>query len=137
MTYQMLSQADRLKIVELLSPICPSFIYLFGSAQRDELRPESDVDIAFYHPQDVDFFVYLSVKESIASALSRDVDLVALKDANDVLRAQVIGYGELLSAREPQVLYERQMRWLKQYAMLNQERAPILERIKREGRIYG
>ncbi len=134
---QGLSAAQRALIVTLLAPLQPSFVYLFGSAQRGELRPESDVDVAFYHHEPVDPFTLLSAREALAAALSRDVDLVELRGANDVLRAQVVGRGEVLSAREPQVLYERQMRWLKQYAMLNRERAPIIERIKREGTIYG
>ena len=59
------------------------------------------------------------------------------QDANDVLQAQDMGRGEVLSARESQALYERQTRWLKQHAMLNRERTLIIEPIKREGMIYG
>jgi len=126
MELQALTSAQRSLIVETLAPLKPSFIYLFGSAQRGELRPESDVDVAFYHHDPIDPMTLLITKERLATALSRDVDLVDLREANDVIRAQVVGYGDVLSAEEPKVLCERQMRWLKQYAMLNRERAPIM-----------
>ena len=137
MERQALTSAQRSQIVETLAPLKPSFIYLFGSAQRGELRPESDVDVAFYHHDPIDPMTLLITKERLATALSRDVDLVDLREANDVIRAQVVGYGDVLSAEEPEVLCERQMRWLKQYVMLNRERAPIIERVKREGVVYG
>ena len=137
MELQALTSAQTSLIVKVLAPLKPSFIYLFGSAQRGELRPESDVDVAFYHHDPIDPLTLLLMRERLATALSRDVDLIDLKDANDVIRAQVVGYGDVLSAAEPDVLCERQMRWLKQYAMLNRERAPIIERIKREGAVYG
>ena len=134
---QTLTPAERAQVIALLAPLKPSFIYLFGSAARGELRAESDVDIAFYSLESVDHLVVFKMSESLAAALNRDVDLIDLSVSNDVIRAEVIGTGELLSAPDVQVLYERQMRWLKQYTMLNRERRPIIERIKREGKIYG
>ena len=112
-------------------------MYLFGSAARGELRAESDIDVAFYGLAPADPAQMFRVSEAIADSLNRDVDLVDLHISNDVIRAQVIGTDELLRAADPDVLCERQMRWLKQYAMLNRERRPIIERIKREGRVYG
>jgi len=137
MELQALTSAQRSLIVRTLAPLKPSFIYLFGTAQRGELRPESDIDVAFYHHDPINPLTLLTTKERLAAALSRDVDLVDLREANDVIRAQVVGYGDVLSAEEPEVLCERQMRWLKQYVMLNRERAPIIERVKREGVVYG
>lgn len=134
---QTLTSAERAQIITLLAPLNPSFVYLFGSAARGELRAESDVDIAFYSLEPVDRLAVFKMSESLAAALNRDVDLIDLSISNDVIRVEVIGTGELLSAPDVQVLYERQMRWLKQYAMLNRERRPIIERIKREGKIYG
>ena len=137
MELKSLSDTQRQQIIEILASFKPSFVYLFGSAQRGELRPESDVDLAFYSAEPVDALRLLNTREQLASALSRDVDLIDLSASNDVIRAQVIGYGEPLIVDEPSLLCELQMRWLKQYAMLNHERAPILERIRREGRVYG
>ena len=134
---QTLTPAERAQVIALLAPLKPSFIYLFGSAARGELRAESDVDLAFYSLESAESLTVFKMSESLAAALNRDVDLIDLSVSNDVIRAEVIGTGELLSALDVQVLYERQMRWLKQYAMLNRERRPIIERIKLEGKIYG
>ena len=135
--YQIVTKTQRSIIIELTAPLKPSFVYLFGSAARGELRTESDIDIAFYGLDPVSPSLLLDVSESMASIFHRNIDLVDLYSSNDVFRAQVIGTGELLIANHPSVLCERQMRWLKQYAMLNRERRPIIERIKREGSVYG
>jgi uncharacterized protein len=135
--YQTITEAQKHRIIEITAPLKPSFVYLFGSAARGELRTESDIDIAFYRLDPVSPRLLLDVSESLAAVFHRDVDLVELYSSNDVFRAQVIGTGELLIANHPNILCERQMRWLKQYAMLNRERRPIIERIKREGSVYG
>ena len=93
---QTLTEAQRSIIIELTAPLKPSFVYLFGSAARGELRRESDIDIAFYGLEPVRPRSLLDVSESIASALNREIDLVDLDSSNDVFRAQVIGTGDLL-----------------------------------------
>ena len=93
--------------------------------------------IAFYTPQKVDLFTQLEVREQLASSLHRDVDLVELSQANDVIRAQIIGTGQVLEARDQNILHSMQVQWLKQYVMLNRERKPVIDRIQKEGQIYG
>ena len=77
------------------------------------------------------------LKEKLASQLNRDIDLIDLRQANDVIRAQIVSTGDIIQSLDNQVLHNCQIRWLKQYAMLNDERRPILDRIKLEGKIYG
>ena len=124
-------------IINTLKEINPCFIYLFGSAQRNELRKDSDIDLAIYGDEEVNPLSLLDLKEKLASQLNRDIDLIDLKQANDVIRAQIVSTGDIIQSLDIKVLHDCQIRWLKQYAMLNDERRPILDRIKIEGKIYG
>ena len=132
-----LTSHDKKQILKILDALSPSFVYLFGSASQNQLRPQSDIDLAFYHPQKIDPFIQLEIREQLASYLHRDVDLIELSQANDVIRAQVIGRGQVLEAQDQNTLHAMQIQWLKQYVMLNRERKPIIDRIQREGQIYG
>jgi predicted nucleotidyltransferase len=49
---------------------------LFGSAARDELRPESDIDVLVEFDGPATFERYLALKDFLERALSRPVDVV-------------------------------------------------------------
>mgnify|MGYP001943254208 CR=1 FL=1 len=125
------------KLIDNLKETNPYFVYIFGSASRNELRIDSDIDLAVYCQQTLNPLFMFELKEKLASQLNRDIDLIDLRQANDVIRVQVISTGCIVQSFDDQVLYDCQIRWLKQYAMLNDERRPILARIKKEGSIYG
>ena len=62
---------------------------LFGSAARDELRPDSDVDVLvdFYGPASFDG--YFNLKDYLEALLSRPVDLVTNKGLKPKAREYV------------------------------------------------
>ena len=132
-----LSSLQTSKIISTLKETDPYFIFLFGSAKRKELRKDSDIDLAIYSRNELSSLLVFELKEKLASQLNRDIDLIDLRQANDVIRAQIISTGDIIQSLDKQVLHDCQIRWLKQYAMLNDERRPILDRIKKEGSIYG
>ncbi len=51
-------------------------VALFGSAARDELRPDSDIDILIEFEQEPTFDAYFGAKDYLEAVLSRPVDLV-------------------------------------------------------------
>ena len=73
----------------------------------------------------------------MASALGRDVDIVDLARASTVLQKEVVAHGRVLFQRSSGVRLAFEARVLGDYARLNEERAPVLERIAREGRVHG
>jgi len=104
-------------------------VILFGSAAAGSMRADSDVDLAFLTDRAPTAYDVFLAAQRIAEALNRDVDLVDFKQASTVFQAQIIGTGLLLVDRRP---VERQyafMRALKSYAMLNEERKPVLEKL--------
>jgi len=64
-------------------------IALFGSAARDELRPDSDIDILVEFDGPSTFDGYFSLKDFLEELLLRKVDLVTEKGLKPRARQQV------------------------------------------------
>lgn len=85
--------AERLRAaVMLLRNMGAHEVFLFGSAARNELRPQSDVDIAVRGLPPSRFFAAAS---GATDALDRPVDLVDLDDPTPIVR-YLLSSGELV-----------------------------------------
>lgn len=126
------------KVVEVLKKeFNPIVIYLFGSAARNELRDDSDIDIAFLTEIEVDPYECFMKAQILADIFKREVDLVNLNTSSTVFKAQVIGNGRVLYCSDEIKRMYFEMREFKEYALLNEERQRILEGIKERGSVYG
>jgi uncharacterized protein len=75
---------NRAQVITLLRQHAPTLrqrfgtrsVALFGSAARDELRPDSDIDILVDFDQPPSFDAYFGAKDYLEAALGRPVDLV-------------------------------------------------------------
>lgn len=76
-------------------------VWLFGSAARDELRPDSDLDLAVLLSTPATKAELLGASGQLEAGLGRRVDLVDLDAAGPVLVHQVLGEGRLLRDRDP------------------------------------
>jgi predicted nucleotidyltransferase len=124
-------------IIKIVKQECnPLFIYLFGSAVDGNFTSNSDVDIAFYSNEEISEYKCFMMGQSIASSLGREVDLVDLKTANMVLRAQIVGKGSVIFCNDENNLIEFNIKSLKEYAYLNDERKEIIDQIKERGKVY-
>ncbi len=110
-------------IAERLSP---DFVLLFGSGARNELRPDSDLDLAFLSEVEKDRYTVFMIAQELAGELGRDVDLIDLKKASTVMKAQIAGNGQLLYAKDPLRYRMFTMAAFKEYALLNEERQNII-----------
>jgi predicted nucleotidyltransferase len=61
---------------EVLGDMGVLSLALFGSAGRDELGPDSDVDVLVEFSRPVGLFAFVRVKRSLEAILGREVDLV-------------------------------------------------------------
>jgi predicted nucleotidyltransferase len=129
---------DERSLLEILRAqvVDPVAAYLFGSVARGDTSATSDLDIAVLAARPLAEAHRLAVEEQLAVAAGRDVDLVDLRRASTVLRAQVVGHGRLLfetdaTARE---LFEDLV--YSAYADLNEARRAIIEDARSEGRIF-
>lgn len=93
--------------------------YLFGSQAKGNPAPESDFDIAVLFEKkngNQDFFdktVYL--KEDLRDYFPNEVDIVALNEANSLLKYEVISNGRLLYAEEEKFRLDFEVLSLNEY----------------------
>jgi len=103
-------------------------IILFGTAAKERMRDDSDVDIAFMSDVSHSAYDMFITAQALAGQLDREVDLVDFNKTSTVLKAQIVASGKIILDQRPS---ERQivfMRAYKEYAILNEERASILEK---------
>lgn len=129
---------QQLKQIEdyLVKTIDPYLIMLFGSAATEQLRADSDIDLAYLSKKIIPAYDLFMLSQELASLLGRDIHLVDLNQVSTVLQAQVIHKGKVILDREPNRRQEFFILVLKKYARLNEERAPILAKIKERGSIF-
>ena len=111
-------------------------LYEFGSSARGEVRRDSDLDLAFLARLALPSLARWELQERLAVELGRDVDLVDLRTASAVLKAQVITTGSILVDVDASERHRFEMYSLSDYARLNEERRPVLKRIEREGAVH-
>jgi predicted nucleotidyltransferase len=114
------------RIREILSPLRPAAVYLFGSAAADRLRAGSDIDLAILPTGFISEAMMLQTRLQLADALTRDVDLIDMERSSTVLRKEVLANGRLLYETDAARRNEFEMYALSDYARLNEERAPVL-----------
>jgi predicted nucleotidyltransferase len=112
-------------------------VYVFGSTAAGDVTPESDVDLAVLASHPIDPVERWKLQETLASELRRSVDLVDLRRASTVMRAQVVANGNVLWEAEPAVRARFEATAFSAYARLNEERREILEDIRARGTVHG
>lgn len=112
-------------------------IYLFGSTARGDETKESDIDIAVLAARPLDPIPRWHLQEAIAAKLGKQVDLVDLRSASTVMRAQVLRDGRQLFVKDPTIVGLFEATALSDYARLQEERGAILKDIANRGTIRG
>ena len=123
---------EKIKIIkkDLVKALDPSLIYIFGSISKDKVRKDSDIDIAILTDRQIDEYKLFILSQKLADVLKREVDLVDLNKASTVLKVQIIKTGKLIyNSNNLRKMYF-QMRAMRDYALLNEERVEIINKIK-------
>jgi uncharacterized protein len=121
----------------LIEKLSPFLIILFGSTVKGNVRQSSDIDIAFLSDDKVsDQYEIFLIAQELASKLQRDVDLIDLSQASTVFQAQVVSTGKVIYCTDEHKRAQFEMKILKMYTKLNEERSPILKNIEESGTIY-
>ncbi|MBI5225820.1 nucleotidyltransferase family protein [Candidatus Micrarchaeota archaeon] len=63
---------------------------LFGSAARDEMRKDSDIDILVRFDRNIGLFEFIGLKLDLEKALGRKVDLVEYDTLKPALKHRVL-----------------------------------------------
>lgn len=126
------------RIVESLKEeISPYLIVIFGSCAKGMSRDDSDIDLAYLSDRSYSSYEKFMVAQKLAGLLDREIDLLDLNIASTVMKAQIISSGQVLYCKDELRRMYFYMRAYKEYALLNEERAIILQDIERRGSVYG
>ena len=121
----------------LVSKLNPSYIIVFGSYAKGSNHKDSDIDVAFFS-EDSSYTAYevFLFAQDLADILRIEVDLVNLKTASTVFKAQIYTTGTVIYLKDEILLKNHQMIALSMYAKLNEERENIFKNIAEGGSIY-
>lgn len=120
----------------LIEKVSPFFIVIFGSFAKGTIHSKSDIDIAFLSEKTFDTYILFMIAEELAAKLGYDVDLIDLNQASTVFQAQIVQTGKTIYCTNEHKKAEFQIKALKMYAKLNEERSVILKKIEESGTIY-
>lgn len=108
-------------------------IYVFGSVARAEDWPDSDLDLAVLLPPGRRIEDLLGIMSGLAARVHRDVDVVDLRRADDVLRREVLSGGHALYVADPDQVLAWEAGAMSRYARHREEIREILEDFHRSG----
>lgn len=117
------------------------FAYIFGSYVKNELRKDSDIDIAIYLANDMDTNTYLRIKMDLSEILKREVDLIILNDSTPLLKYEIYKNNILIFTRDKSLESKYKVRTLfeyndiKKYLDLSYDKT--IERLKKEVELDG
>ncbi|MDG5788874.1 nucleotidyltransferase domain-containing protein [Evansella sp. AB-P1] len=124
-------------IVEhLVENASPYLIIMFGSTVKGNLKKDSDFDIAFLSDVNIGKYELFMTSQELASKINRNVDLIDLNQANTVFQAQIIHTGKVIYCTDEKKKAQFELKTLKMYAKLNEERFHIIRNIEESGSIY-
>ncbi|HOU12329.1 MAG TPA: nucleotidyltransferase domain-containing protein [Anaerolineae bacterium] len=113
-------------------------IYLFGSYQTADERPDSDVDIALLLPPQqakaAGSLALSTLRSELEACLGRDVDLVNLRQAPTVLQKEVVAADRRIYLADEYAAAEFEMLTFSYYQKLNEERGFIIRDALTTGR---
>jgi predicted nucleotidyltransferase len=112
-------------------------IYIFGSIAKGAAGENSDIDLAFLSKEKISSVVRFQIQEKIALELNCDVNLIALKEASEVMQFQVVSEGYRIFERNEKAAEEYEDKVYYLYLDLCELRQPIIDNIKESGSIYG
>ncbi|MGZ3775387.1 MAG: type VII toxin-antitoxin system MntA family adenylyltransferase antitoxin [Pseudobdellovibrionaceae bacterium] len=117
-------QDHKLKITEILSPYA-EFVFLVGSYDTPRFNNESDVDLAVYFIESVDYQLKINLILKLEDLTGRDVELIDLRNIDPIFARQVIETGRLLVDNNHKKLVNWQITQLSKYLDFKMDRAVI------------
>lgn len=120
----------------LKKKVSPMLVYIFGSTIRGTANKESDIDIAYLSDQVLDDYQIFMLAQELAGIIDRDVDLIDLKKASTVFQAQIVSTGKVIYCLDEKIRMNFEMKMLKMYSKLNEERQLIIDNVHKRGSIF-
>ncbi len=90
--------------IRAIQEICRRYgvaeLSLFGSAVRDDFRPDSDIDLLVtFHPEaKIGLLEFAGLQRELEEVIGRPVDLVSKRGLKPIIRDEVLGSAQVLYA---------------------------------------
>lgn len=120
----------------LIEKLSPFLIIIFGSYSKGSQHSQSDIDIAYLSDRSINEYDSFMLAQELADQLKCDVDLVDLNVVSTVFQTQIITTGKVIYCQDHSKRVNFEMKTLKMYAKLNEERKIVLDKIKESGAVY-
>ncbi len=119
------------ELAALLRQLLPGarMAWLFGSAAKGTMRPDSDIDIAVWRSAPLTAADRFTAACAAAEVLNRDVDLLDFQRLPTPMQLQVIQSGRLLFASDPMEVLNLQARVLREFQDMQRWRAPLVREL--------
>lgn len=107
--------------------------YVYGSFAHGDAWPDSDLDLAVLLPAEQRIGDILAVAQRLSADVGRNVDLVDLRRAGDVLRGEVLAHGKTLFTSNRAAVLAWEGSAMSRYARHREEIRDILSQFERTG----
>ena len=115
----------------------PHFILLFGSFAKGTARKDSDIDLAYFSDKQLSSYERFILAGELAIVAGHEVDLVDIKEIATVFTMQIFSEGVPIYMQDENEFVRQKMRAYSMYATLSEQRAGIIEAIKKRGSVLG
>ncbi len=122
----------KLKISETVIKILSDhadFCFLMGSAETENFRADSDIDIAVFWKADSTNETKRQSDQKLQQELEREIDLISLNAIDDIFGRQVLEKGRLLFSHSDGLLLQWKMQQLSRYPDFKATRKVIEDNI--------
>lgn len=126
------------QLIELIKEqVHPDFLILFGSFATGKAHEQSDVDLAYFSDKHLSPYERFILAGDLAQVCGREVDLVDIKDIDTIFAMQIFADGIPIFIADENEFVRQRMRAYSMYVTLNEQRTPIIEKIKERGSVFG
>ncbi len=108
-------------------------VYLFGSAVSEHFTSSSDLDIAFLSKKHINSIEIWEIKESLADATHRDIDLIDLSQIHGFLKTEIISKGHVIYSLNEDFRRLYESRIIEDYVDWKDIIKPIEDQIRNSG----
>lgn len=134
-----LTEFQKKALVEVCARVVPGCqaLYLFGSYASGDAGPESDVDLGLLAAKKLDAEAGMQLHAALVEAVGKEVDLVQMRFADDVINMQIISTGERLFTPDEYESDSFASHRFADYVRLTELRSDILSDIRARGSVMG